>query len=162
MKESNEGMKKLVELMAAYLIASAVWAADSSGPPMFQIRAVLDAPSAESEPMSVVSKERKEVVTVEKAVLFDQTALKSAKVHLDRFGHPRIEITFSEKGRQRFADITRQNRGQRLAIIIDGQLYCAPRIMAEIPGGKAEISGSFSEQEAKDLAAKISDAVAKK
>jgi len=57
--------------------------------------------------------------------------------------------------------MTRRNVGKRLAIIIDGQVYSAPVIRTEISGGKAEISGNFSEQEAKDLAKKMSEAVAK-
>jgi SecD/SecF fusion protein len=77
-------------------------------------------------------------------------------------GHPQIEITFSEEGRKRFAEITRQKLGQRLAILIDGQLYCAPTVKTEIAGGKAEISGSFSKQEANALAAKIIQAIKKR
>lgn len=50
----------------------------------------------------------------------------------------------------------------RLYSIIDGQLYCAPEIATEIPGGKAEISGQFSEQEANDLAAKLTKAMQKR
>lgn len=111
--------------------------------------------------MSIVSSVRKEMVNVQKAVLFDQTALKSAKVRTDK-GYPLIVITFTDDGRKRFAEVTRQNIGKRLAIIIQGQLYCAPRIRAEIPGGKAEISGKFSEQEAKNLAAKITEAMKKR
>jgi preprotein translocase subunit SecD len=155
-------MKTLIPLMAACLIASSACAADPSTAPVFQMRSVLDAPSGESEPMSIVSRERKEVMNVQKTVLLDQTALKSAKVQTDRFGHPQIEITFTDEGRKQFAQVTREKIGQRLAIIIDGQLYCAPTVKTEIPGGKAEISGSFSKQEAKDLAAKISHAMTKR
>ena len=111
--------------------------------------------------MTVVSKERKEVVNVQKPVLLDQTALKSAGVRTDESGHARIEVTFTAEGRKRFADITHEKLGQRLAIIIDGSLYCAPTIKAEIPGGKAEISGSFSKEEANALAAKIIEAIKK-
>jgi SecD/SecF fusion protein len=111
--------------------------------------------------MSLVSRETKEVVNVQKTVLLDENGVKSAGVRTDAVGHPQIEITFSDAGRKRFAEITREKVGQRLAIIIDGRLYCAPIIRAEIPDGKAEISGSFSKEEANTLAAKIIEAIKK-
>ncbi len=42
--------------------------------------------------------------------------------------------------------------GKRLAIVISGQVYSAPKIQMEILGGSAQISGYFSEQEAKEFA----------
>jgi SecD/SecF fusion protein len=66
-----------------------------------------------------------------------------------------IQIVFTADGKKRFAEVTRESVGRRLAIVIDGRLHSAPRIMTAIPGGKAEISGSFSEPEARELAAKI-------
>jgi preprotein translocase subunit SecD len=154
-------MKKLLTLMAACLITSGAAFAAPSTSSVFQIRLVLDAPAGDSEPMTVVSKERKEVMNVQKTVLLDQTALKSAGVRTDALGHARIEITFADEGRKRFAEITRAKVGQRLAIIVDGRLYCAPTIRTEIPGGKAEINGSFSKVEANTLAAKIIEAIPK-
>ena len=52
---------------------------------------------------------------------------------------------------------TRDNIGQRLAIVIDGKIYSAPIVRSEITGGKAVISGSFSDQEATDLAVRLSE-----
>jgi preprotein translocase subunit SecD len=135
------------------------WTAPASASPIFQMRLVADAPSSESTEMSIIhqteSLPRKEVLYVQTAVLLDQTALKSAKVETDGLGHPQIAITFTEKGQQEFAEVTRQNIGKRLAIVIDGRLCSAPRIMTEIPGGKAIVSGNFSATEAEQLVAKI-------
>jgi preprotein translocase subunit SecD len=156
-------MKTLIALIAVCLVAWAADAADSSAPPVFQIRLVLDAPSGDSEQMTIVSQVRKEAVDVQKTVLLDQTALKSAQVTTEKSSRePRIEIVFTDSGRKQFAEVTRQNIGKRLAIVIHGRLYCTPTIRAEIPGGKAEISGDFSEQEAKNLAAKITEATKKR
>ena len=58
--------------------------------------------------------------------------------------------------------ITRDSIGKRLAIVINGQLYSAPKIMMEIPSGTAVISGNFSEQEAKELAGQITDSLKKR
>jgi SecD/SecF fusion protein len=99
---------------------------------------------------------------VQHLVLLDQSALKSATVTTNQpDGSPRIAIAFTDDGKKRFAEVTRQNVGRRLAIVIDGQLYCAPKIMTEIPGGTAEITGGFSQQEAKELAAKITESIGK-
>jgi preprotein translocase subunit SecD len=127
---------------------------------------VLDAPSVETEQIVVVHRNedaaRAERLNVQKKVLLDQTALKSAKVTVDkRSGNPLIEITFTAEGRKRFAEVTRENVGRRLAIVIEGELYSAPTIRTGIPGGRAEVSGSFSEAEARELAAKITEALSK-
>src|SRR2546423_4593822 len=113
-----------------------------------EIRLFLDAPSADSEPMSLVSEKTNEVLNVQRTVLLDETAVKSAGVRTDAFGQSQIEITFNDEGRKRFAEVTREKVGRRLAIVIDGRLYCAPVIRMEIPGGKAEISGGFTKEQA--------------
>ena len=76
-------------------------------------------------------------------------------------GESRIQITFTDAGAKRFAKVTHQNMGKRLAIIIDGRLYSAPTVKSEVRGGQAEISGNFSESEAQDLATKINQSVTK-
>ncbi len=154
-------MKRIFVLIAAALLSSSVAFAATSTTPVFQIRLVLDAPSKDSEPMTIVSSESKEVVNVQKAILLDHTAVKSAGVRSDHLGHAQIEVTFTAEGRKRFAELTRENVGHRLAIVIDGRLYCAPVIRTEVPGGKAEISGNFSKEEAHLLAAKIIEAIKK-
>lgn len=105
---------------------------------------------------------QKETLHVLKNVLIDQKDLKSARVSNDQFGHPQIEIRFTNDGGIRFARVTRDSVGKRLAIIIDGQLYSAPTILSEIPGGTAMISGSFSEQEARELADRITQSLEKR
>ena len=69
---------------------------------------------------------------------------------------PRFRSLSRERGARRFAEATRDHVGQRLAFVIDGKVYAAPKVMAEITGDKAVISGSFSDQEATDIAAKLS------
>jgi len=157
-------MKTLVRLLFTCVVALAALAANSPVRPIFQLRLALDAPSGDAEQMVLVHKSgdaaQPERLYVQKKVLLDQTALKSAKVIADkRNGNPLIEIAFTAEGKERFAEVTRKNVGRRLAIVIEGRLYSAPSIRTEIPGGRAEISGSFSEPEAKELAAKINGSV---
>jgi preprotein translocase subunit SecD len=159
-------MKKIIHLISGCLIAVAAVAADSSTSQVFQMRLVADQPSSETEQMTLVQiwhgKEQKEVLFVQKTALLDQTDLKSATVSTNaQMSTPQIDISFTDKGTKRFAEVTRQNIGKRLAIIIGGQIYSAPHIQAEITSGDGQITGSFSEQEAQDLAAKISKALQK-
>ncbi len=103
-----------------------------------------------------------EMLYVSKQILLDQTDLKDTRVDTNRFGFPEIAITFSNKGGKHFAEVTRQNIDKRLAIIIDGQVYSAPVIRAEIPGGTAVVTGNFSREEAENLSHKINQALNRK
>lgn len=160
MKQSTLSVLLAVTVSIAFIgCTSTRHAAATPDSTAFQMRLVLDAPSRDSTQMSVVQKTespaQKEVLYVQNAVLLDQKALKSAKLIKDSFGHPQIAVAFTKSGQERFAEVTRDNVGKRLALVIDGQLYSAPVIRTEIPGGTANISGNFSEPEAKDLVTKI-------
>jgi SecD/SecF fusion protein len=94
--------------------------------------------------------------------LIDQTDLKSAKVTKDnQLGPSQIEITFTDAGKKRFAELTREFIGKRLAIVIGGQLYSAPKIRTEVSGGSAVISGNFGEEEATELVNQITKSLKK-
>ncbi len=62
------------------------------------------------------------------------SAVKSAMVIRGNLGEPEIDFTLNSEGAALFADITRENVGRRLAIVLDGELYSAPVIRGEIPG----------------------------
>jgi preprotein translocase subunit SecD len=68
---------------------------------------------------------------------------------------PQIEIVFNDKGKAKFAEATAASIGKPLAIIINGKLLSAPIVREKIHGGRAVITGSFSEEEAKRIAAGI-------
>src|SRR3989441_3870786 len=67
-------------------------------------------------------------------------------------GEPEIEFSLNDEGAGLFRDITKDNVGKRLAIILDGEVKSAPRIEGPIPGGNGIIHGSFDVEEAFDLA----------
>jgi SecD/SecF fusion protein len=67
-------------------------------------------------------------------------------------GTPKISLRFKSEGASLFGEITRENVGRQLAIILDGELYSAPNINEPILGGSCEISGSFDWKEAYELA----------
>ena len=149
-------------ILSSWLLLTAIAFAASS-PGVFQMRLVVDNPTGDSEAMSYVTRDRNQTHTnllqVQKTVLLNQTALKSAKAAKDALGQSVIEITFTEVGAKQFAEITRENLNKRLAIIIYGQVCQAPIIRTEVTGGKAQISGAFSNKEAKMLARKIAESL---
>jgi preprotein translocase subunit SecD len=66
-----------------------------------------------------------------------------------------IEFQLTGEGAERFGRVTERLVGQQLAIIVDAEVISAPTIQEAITGGRGEITGSFSEQEAKDLATNL-------
>ena len=78
----------------------------------------------------------------------------------DMYGKPEVILEFTKDGKTRFADVTRtiadggQRGGRlgRLAIVLDGKLYSAPTVREEINSPSAQITGSFSDREAINLA----------
>lgn len=63
-----------------------------------------------------------------------------------------IDFQLTSDGGAVFADVTRRLQGQQLAIVLDQEVISAPVIQEPITGGQGQITGSFTEQEAKDLA----------
>lgn len=89
---------------------------------------------------------------VSKTVEITGDGIADARPSFNQNGEPEITLIFSQEGAQRFANITKDGVGKRLAIILDGVIYSAPVIREAIGGGRASISGNFTVQEAQDLA----------
>lgn len=64
---------------------------------------------------------------------------------------PSISIEFNAEGAKLFAEITKANINRPVAILLDNQIISAPNVREEIRDGKAEISGQFTVDEAKNL-----------
>jgi preprotein translocase subunit SecD len=67
-------------------------------------------------------------------------------------GRPVVNFNFDAQGARRFGDATKENVGKSLAIVLDGKVVSAPVIREPILGGRGIISGSFTVQQANDLA----------
>ena len=160
-QQHRDGDAKLVEETASRFKSATVGTAAPVKPSVLQIRLALDVTATNAEPMGLESKNGNntsvETVYVDKEVLLDNTAIHSAKLDKNQFGSPEIEISMTDSGARKFAEITRAHVNQRLAIVMDGKLWMAPMVNMPITEGKAKISGSFSDEEAKALVAEIND-----
>ncbi len=79
--------------------------------------------------------------------------IKDARVSLDsQFHEPYVSMEFTDVGAKLFEQITGANVKKRLAIILDKNVYSAPEIRERIAGGRAQITGRFTTDEANDLA----------
>ncbi len=67
-------------------------------------------------------------------------------------GQPQVDFKLNREGGRIFARVTGANVGKRLAIVLDNKVASAPNIKGKIPHGSAVIEGSFTMQEANDLA----------
>ena len=79
-------------------------------------------------------------------------SITDARVQLEQMGEPYVSLSFDSRGARVFERITGDNVGKRLAIVLDDKVYSAPVIRDKISGGKAQITGAFTMDDAKDLA----------
>ena len=70
----------------------------------------------------------------------------------DEMGRPSIKMQMTPVGTKTWARLTAKNKGRPIAIVLDDIVYSAPNVIDAIEGGNSEISGSFSVEEAQDLA----------
>lgn len=95
---------------------------------------------------------RKIPIMVKKQAALTGDLLSDAKVNIDsRFSEPYVSVSFNDAGAKTFEDVTAANVKKRMAIILDNNVYSAPVIQERIAGGNAQITGSFTMEEAKDL-----------
>jgi len=74
--------------------------------------------------------------------------LSECTMGFDTYGRAEPHLKFTAQGKKKFAKVTEENVGRRLAIVLDGVVKSAPAIREPILGGEAEISGDFSRDEA--------------
>jgi len=100
------------------------------------------------------SQEDSEPLLLEKQAVLTGDALTSASVRFSssQFNEPVVGLEFNAEGARKFAQITADNIGKRLAIVLDGKIQSAPRIKEAIPSGEAVITGRFTVEQAQDLA----------
>jgi preprotein translocase subunit SecD len=144
-------------LLSVCLVSFGSLLAGASSSVSFQVRLVAEKSSSDSETMTYVvkrdGKEQKETLQVRKDVLLDQASVACARVvESTESAIPEIEITLSQAGWIRFAEITRENMRKRLAVVINGRVCSAPLIMGEISGGSFRVACDCSLEDALAIA----------
>ncbi|MBR5276586.1 MAG: protein translocase subunit SecDF [Bacteroidaceae bacterium] len=76
----------------------------------------------------------------------------SAADTYDQYGRPCVTMSMNTDGARRWANLTKNNIGRAIAIVLDGCVYSAPNVNSEISGGRSEITGNFTIEQTKDLA----------
>lgn len=66
-------------------------------------------------------------------------------------GSPEVDMTMNAEGARVWARLTADNIGKCIAIVLDGMVYSYPRVNDEITGGRSQITGNFTIEEAEDL-----------
>ncbi len=90
---------------------------------------------------------------LKKRTLLTGEYITDARVQIEtQFNEPYVSLTFNARGARLFERITGDNIEKRLAIVLDNHVYSAPVIRDKISGGRAQITGSFTMDEARDLA----------
>nr|WP_321266435.1 protein translocase subunit SecD [uncultured Sulfurimonas sp.] len=84
--------------------------------------------------------------------ILDGGMLTDASMGFDQNNRPLINFKLNAEGAEIFGDFTGKSVGKRLAVVLDGKVYSAPNINERIGGGAGQISGSYTVEEAKDLA----------
>ena len=80
------------------------------------------------------------------------TDLKDAQAAMDQNNRNVVNLEFSDEGGKKFADLTMKNVGRKIAILLDGEVLTDPVVNEPILGGRAEISGQRTLEEAQRLA----------
>lgn len=95
-----------------------------------------------------------EPILIENRIAMTGETIEDARVDFDStgFNQPYISLNFDSKGAKKFGEITRNNVGRRLAIVLDDEVQSAPNINEPILGGSAQITGQFTFDEASILA----------
>ena len=75
-----------------------------------------------------------------------------AKDDFDQHGKPSVSMSMNTDGARRWAQLTKQNIGRSIAIVLDNYVYSAPNVSTEITGGNSIITGNFSPEQSKVLA----------
>jgi len=118
-----------------------------------KLRDALTGNVSEGYELKYVRDEKDEAVLIKKEASLTGEAIADAKVDFDQsgFNEPTISLSLKPQGAKTFAELTQNHVGERLAIVLDGQVLSAPNIREPILTGQAEISGLFTFEEASRL-----------
>lgn len=102
--------------------------------------------------MDFASGESSDKILLKEIPILDGSMITDARVAYDERGQPVISFSLNSIGAKIFGDFSGANVGKRMAVVLDNKVYSAPVIRERIGGGSGQISGSFSAEEAKNIA----------
>jgi preprotein translocase subunit SecD len=143
-------MKKILVLAIVVALTGCATTRDQKTSVLLEFRPGSQSPGPGLTKMTVVGSEQ--TVYISKDVVLGNADVSSSRVVSGVNGRLRIKITFTTTGAERFAAATENNVRKPLGILVDGKLISAPIVMEKITGRSAEISGSFTQEEAKRIA----------
>jgi SecD/SecF fusion protein len=82
----------------------------------------------------------------------DGGVVTDARKAFSNMGSPEVDMTMNAEGARTWARMTADNINRQIAIVLDEAVYSYPRVNQEISGGRSQITGNFTVQEADDLA----------
>jgi preprotein translocase subunit SecD len=91
-------------------------------------------------------------ILVYKEVMVEGADLTNARSAFDQNNRPSVDFTFNANGARKFGKVTQENVGRPFAIVLDGKVISAPVIQTPILGGSGQITGSFTVEQANNLA----------
>jgi len=111
--------------------------------------------------LKTITENDNEPVLIEDKPALDGERIADAYPSFDSqaFGQPYISLLLDAKGAKTFGKITKDNIGERLAIVLDGEVISAPSIRNAIMDGNAQITGQFTYEEAKRLSTNLRSAL---
>ncbi|MDR1946824.1 MAG: protein translocase subunit SecD [Desulfovibrio sp.] len=93
-----------------------------------------------------------ESIAVEDTAALTGDRISDAAPAFSPTGAALVSLAFDRRGAEIFSRLTEANVNKRMAIVLDGKVYSAPRIDEKISGGRASITGNFTPATANDLA----------
>ncbi len=78
-------------------------------------------------------------------------AVESANISYDQLGRIVVDMQMDSNGARDWKTMTEKNKGKVVAVTLDNRVYTAPSVNEVIPNGRTQISGNFTQEEAKDL-----------
>lgn len=147
------------------LVAVAVFGISAAYGSVFEIRRV-ERGGAKTTAFKLESAGRVDTLRLSNEVLLDRSAISGVRAITERVevtsgrtperkAVPAIEIAFTNAGRKRFAEVTKSLNGKQIGVVMDGKLVAAPIVREAILGGTVTLTGGFTKEAAKALAAKV-------
>ncbi|MCI3936605.1 protein translocase subunit SecD [Chryseobacterium aahli] len=78
-------------------------------------------------------------------------AVETASIGYDDLSRVVVDMQMDSKGAKEWKTLTEKNVGRPVAVTLDNRVYTAPNVVGAIPNGRTQISGNFSQEEAKEL-----------